>query len=349
MLQCNMIGQNHELADIGILSTGTYIPESRMGSAELADRTGIPKNIIEDKFGVLSKPVPGPDDHTCAMGARAAQRALERGGVDPLEVDVIISISEEYKERPLMLSGIKIQQLIGARNAWAVDVAQRCCTTIAGLTFARALMQTDPRIRTVLLAGGYRNGDLIDYRNPRVSFMYSLAAAGGAIVLRRGHNANLLVGSAIVSDGDFADDVNCAAGGTIQPVTPELASTEACMLDVHDVDGMKARLGERSHKNFMRVIRDAASAAGATPGDIGYLALLHMKRSAHSAVLTELGLDADRSFYLEDYGHIGQFDPILSIELGLDSGRLRGGDLVVMASAGVSYAWGAYAVRWGRA
>ena len=123
----------------------------------------------------------------------------------------MISVSEEYKERPLMVSGIKIQQLVGARNAWAVDVAQRCCTTIAGLTLARALMQTDARVRTVLLAGGYRNGDLIDYTNPRVSFMYSLAAGGGAMLLRRDHDRNELLGGALISDGDFADDVSCRA------------------------------------------------------------------------------------------------------------------------------------------
>jgi hypothetical protein len=46
--------------------------------------------------------------------------------------------------------------------------------------------------------------------------------------------------------------------------------------------------------------------------------------------------------------HIGQFDPILSIELALAAGRIRPGALIVMASAGVSYAWGAYALRWGK-
>jgi 3-oxoacyl-[acyl-carrier-protein] synthase-3 len=334
---------------IGLLSLGTYIPKPRMTSEQLAQKTGIPRAVIEDKFGILAKPMPGPEDHPCVMGARAAQVAITRAGIDPLEIDVVISISEEYKERPLMVSGIKIQQLVGARNAWAVDIAQRCCTTIAGLTLARALMQTDSRVRTVLLAGGYRNGDLIDYTNPRVSFMYALAAGGGAILLRRAHDANELLGGALISDGDFADDVSCKAGGTIEPLTPRNAGTPSAMLDVHDVDGMKTRLAERSHRNFMRVIGEAAQQGGNEAGDIDYLALLHMKRSAHAAVLDELGLSQTQSYYLEEYGHIGQFDPILSIELGVAAGRIQPGALVVMASAGVSYAWGAYALRWGRA
>ena len=169
------------MQNVGILSTGTYVPETVMTSGELAEATGIPENIIREKFGILQKPIPGPDDGPCAMGARAARAALAKADVDPLDIDVVLSISEEYKEHPLMVSGIKIQQLVGAKNAWAVDVAQRCCTTIAALQLAKGLMATDDRIDTILLAGGYRNGDLIDYRNPRVSFMYSLAAAGGAL------------------------------------------------------------------------------------------------------------------------------------------------------------------------
>lgn len=349
MLQRNMAATQSPRPFVGVISTGTYIPEPRMTSEDLARDTGIPRDVIEAKFGIREKPVPGPDDHPCAMGGRAAQRALERAGIDPLEIDVVISLSEEFKERPLMVSGIKIQNLVGAKNAWAVDIAQRCCTTIAGLTMARALMQTDDRIRTVLLAGGYRNGDLIDYQNPRVSFMYNLAAGGGAMLLRRDHPENVLLGGALISDGDFADDVSCAAGGTLQPITAENAGTAATMLDVHDPEGMKTRLAERSQANFLRVIREAAEHASASAEDIDYLALLHMKRSAHTAVLGDLGLTAERSFYLEDYGHIGQFDPILSLELGARAGRLAPGQLVVMASAGVSYAWGAYALRWGPA
>ena len=333
---------------VGILATGTYVPTPRMTSAALAEATGIPEAVIREKFGVHEKPVPGPEDHTCAMGARAALAALDKCGVDPLEIDVILSISEEYKEHPLMVSGIKIQQLVGARNAWAVDVAQRCCTTIAALKLARGLMAADDRIRTVLLAGGYRNGDLIDYRNPRVSFMYSLAAAGGALVLRRGMDRNLVMEASLISDGDFADDVRVQAGGTVAPVTAASPPDEgALMLDVTDAPAMKARLGERSHPNFMRVIREAAERSGFDAVD--YLGLLHMKRSAHRAVLAEVGLTEADAVYLEDYGHMGQLDPIFCLELGAASRRLRDGDRVVLASAGVSYAWGAVGVQWGRA
>ena len=330
--------------NVGILATGTYVPEPRMTSADLAEATGIPERIIREKFGILEKPVPGPDDHPCAMGAHAARAALAKVNVDPGEIDVVLSISEEYKEHPLMVSGIKIQQLVNAKNARAVDVAQRCCTTIAAMKLARGLFASDPTIRTILLAGGYRNGDLIDYANPNVSFMYSLAAAGGALILRRDHDANLVMEASLISDGDFADDVHVRAGGTVCP-TPPADDPQAMNLDVTDVDAMKARLGERSHRNFMAVIHQAAERSGFDAVD--YLGLLHMKRSAHHAVLGELGLGEEAAVYLEDYGHMGQLDPIFCLELGASTGRLRQGHRAVLASAGVSYAWGAIGVRWG--
>ena len=337
------------LPPIGILATGTYIPTPRMSSGDISEATGIPRSIIEEKFGILEKPMPGPNDHPCTMGAKAAKRAIRRAKIDPLEIDAIISIGEEHKEHPLMVSGVKIQQLIGAKNAWALDIAQRCCTTIAALKLAKGLMQADPSLNTVLIAGGYRNGDLIDFTNPRVSFMYNLAAGGGAIILRRGHEKNILLGSSLISDGEFADDVHVPFGGTVNPITAEVLGTNKVMLEVSDVEGMKSRLAERSHDNFMQVIHNAVnhSQIEEEQKSIDYLALLHMKRSAHTTTLAELGLRLDQSFYLERYGHIGQFDAILSIERGLGARRIKEGDLVVMASAGFGYVWGAQAIRWG--
>ncbi len=61
-----------------------------------------------------------------------------------------------------------------------------------------------------------------------------------------------------------------------------------------------------------------------------------------------LGLREDQSLYLADYGHIGAPDQVLALELAGAEGRLHDGDLVVMASAGLGFTWGATALRWGR-
>jgi 3-oxoacyl-[acyl-carrier-protein] synthase-3 len=337
-----------EKAHVGIVGTGLYIPSTFETAAEIAQASGIPVEVITDKFGFTKKPIPGPGDGTMEMGAKAALDCLARTGVDPKEIDVIICIGEEHKEYPLVTSGMYIQERIGAVNAWAFDVAQRCGTAVVAMKLAKSLMLCDPNINTVLIAGGYRNGDFIDYQNPRVTFMFNLGAGGGAVLLKKNYGANQVLESAIISDGSFAYDVAVEIGGINNPITSENLQRAGKSLDVLDPQHMKEGLERVSMPNFLQVIDGCLELSGLSRRDIGYLAILHMKRSAHRYVLGELGVPLERSIYLEDYGHIGQIDQILSTQLAQEQGKLQEGDVVVWVSAGIGYAWDALAIRWGQ-
>lgn len=335
---------------IGILSTGIYLPEEYLTGKEIAEMAGIPVRVVEEKMGIKKKYIPGPEDHTCEMGIIAAKQAIAKVGINPLEIDLVIFIGEEHKEYPLWTAGIKLQEEIGAFNAWAFDVALRCGTTVMALKVAKSMMMADPDIRTVLLAGGYRNVDFIDYQNPRTRFMFNLGAGAGAILLNKGHNENILMETDIITDGSFSEDVVVVvvSGGTKNPITKEAIDQRLNKLDVLDPDGMKQRLEKKSMDNFLRVIRESLRKSGFRQEDISYLAILHMKKSAHEYVLKELGLAKEQSIYLEDYGHIGQIDQILSLELALSKGKVKEGDVVVFVSAGIGYAWGATTIKWGK-
>jgi 3-oxoacyl-[acyl-carrier-protein] synthase III len=332
---------------IGIRSTGVYIPEKFMTSEELALKAALPKKVVEEKLGILKKPIPGEADHTCQMGIWAAQKAIKKAEIDPKDIDLVIYIGEEHKEYPLWTAGIKLQEEVGAVNAWAFDVALRCGTTVMAMKVAKDMMKADDSINTVLLAGGYRNLDFIDYKNPRTRFMYNLSAGGGAIIIQRGFNKNVLLESHIMTDGSFSEDVVVVAGGTKEPVTAEAIKQKRNKLDVLDPEGMKFRLEEKSMKNFLQVIRKSLEKSRLTEKDINYIGILHMKKSAHDFVLKELGLSEEQSIYLNEYGHMGQIDQILSLELAMEQGKLKAGDVVVLVSAGIGYAWGATTIRWG--
>ena len=332
---------------VGIVAAGAYIPSHTISAAEIAERTGIPEEIIRTKFGITQKPIPGPDDHTNAMALWAAQDALARGGVEPGEIDVVLCTTEEWKEYPLWTAGIKLAHDLGATRAWAMDVQQRCGTTIAALKLARALMVAEPDVNTVLVAGGYRNSDFVDFANPRARFLINLSAGGGAFLLRRDHARSRLLSTALLTDGSFSLDVIVPVGGTMEPLSAENAGR--FFLDVPDPEGMKGRLDRLSMQNFLRVVDEALEKSGHTRADIAFLNLLHMKRSAHDFVLRELGLRDDQAIYLSDYGHIGQQDQPLLWKLAEDANRLRDGDLVVMVAAGIGYAWAAAVVEYGKA
>lgn len=341
-----MAAKQHEIA-VGLVAAGSYIPQTKISAAEIARETGIPEEVIRSKFGMNQKPIPGPEDHTNAMALWAAQDALARGGVAVEEIDLVLCTTEEWKEYPLWTAGIKLAYDLGAKRAWAMDVQLRCATTMATLKMAKALMRDDPRLRTVLIAGGYRNGDFVDYKNARSRFLINLSAGGGALVLRREHPRNELLGTAVRVDGSFSHDVIIPVGGTVSPLQPSDVEQQRYRFDVPDPEGMKERLDHRSMQNFLAVVDEALVESGYQRKDIGYLNILHMKRSAHDFVLSELGLREEQSFYLSDYGHLGQQDQALSIQKGLETGRLQDGKLMVMVAAGIGYAWSASVVRWG--
>ena len=335
---------------VGIVATAVYVPEGRITAEEIARATEgrWTPEAVREKLGIEEKAVPGPDDGAQEMGAKAAKRCLDKSGLDPDEIDAIICIGDELREYPMTTSGIYIQERIGAHRAWAVDVMQKCSSFAAGIRMARALLRAEPQTRTVLICGGYRNGDMIDYANPRVSFMYNLAPGGGAAILQRGCGRNEVLGVALRSDGALSRTVLARVGGTESPINPHNAALAQKSLDVVQPEEMRRLLAERSHPNFLGVIRDSIAESGLTTKDIDYLALLHMKRSAHRAILNDLGLDQQQSTYLSRWGHLGQFDQILSLELGLQSGAVGEGSLVVGVGAGIGYSWGAVAIRWGK-
>lgn len=334
-------------APIGILSAGAYVPKTALSAADLAARTGIPEAVIRDKFGIETRPIPGPEDHSGAMGLWAAEDAVGRAGVDPGEIDLVLCTTEEHKEYPLWTAGIKLAHDLGARRAWAIDVQLRCGTTMAALRLAKAMIQSEPQIRTVLIAGGYRNCDFVDLQNPRSRFLTNLSAGGGALLLRRDHPRSELLGSAVITDGSFSLDVIVPVGGSVEPLTAD--NFDRHYLDVPDPEGMKGRLDRLSMANFLRVIDEALAASDLGRGDIDFLNILHMKRSAHDYILGELGLRQDQSLYLARYGHIGQQDQPLCYKLAEDQGLLRDGMVMVMVAAGIGYAWSASVIRYGRA
>jgi 3-oxoacyl-[acyl-carrier-protein] synthase-3 len=278
------------------------------------------------------------------MGVRAARAALAEARVQAMQIDALICMTEEHKEYPVWTAGIAAAHDLGAERAWAFDVGQKCGTAVLGLKLASDLMKADSNLDAVLLAGGYRNGDLVDYADPNTRFLNNLAAGGGAAVIQREGAGFEILGASFRTDGSFSEDVIVPVGGTRNPITPR--NVHEFRLQVPDPAGMKHRLENKSLDNFVAVVEEACARSGLKPAQSKYVALLHMKRSAHEEVLRRIGVPSERSIYLSEYGHIGQVDVLLSLKLARDEGRFRDGDVVVLAAAGIGYVWNAICLRY---
>lgn len=280
------------------------------------------------------------------MGIKAARAALKDADIAPEEIDLIIWFGGQHKDYLLWLAGLKVAHEIGAVNAWSFDMSALCGSLMAAMEIARSLMITNAKIKTVLLVGGYRNGDLVNFSEPNTSFMFDLGAGGNAMILRKGWKYNRVLTSGFKGDGSFSEDCTVKYGGTKNwPLKPE--ELDKLHFTIDDPAEFKRKLGERTLPNFYRVIDDALEGSGLTRKDIDYLALLHFKKSTHMMILEELGLTEDQTTYLDDFGHTGQNDQIISVLEGLKSGKIREGSRIVLVGAGLGFVWSATVIQWG--
>lgn len=334
---------------VGIVGTGIYLPKQVMTAKEIAEATnGIwTEEAVIDKLGIKQKLIANDLEGPQEMSYLAALDCLRNTGVNPLDIDVILSVTEEWKEYPLTTSALYVQGKIGASNAWGIDLQNRCCTTCSALKIAKDMLIADDDIHTIMIVGGYRNGDFVDYQDTTMSMMFNLSAGAGALILQKGYSKNRLLGSHIIGDGTLARTAGVVYGGTCNPITKENVDKAYKSLTLMEPEKMKNRLNEVSMKNWFTCIDQSLRKSNLQRNDIDYLAILHIKRSGHQMVLDELKLHNDQTIYLEQYGHIGQIDQILSLHLGLEQQKIKDGSVVCMLAAGIGYVWASTIVRWG--
>lgn len=327
-----------------------------MTATDIALASGLPEWVVREKLGIERKYVAGPDDHPNEMAILAARDCLSRADVDPLEIDVVLSTTEEWREYLLWTCGIHIAHEIGATNAWGMDVHMRCCTTIAALRTAREMMIVNDDVNTVLIAGGYNVSRFIDFSNHRTSFLFNIAAGAGAILLKKNWPRNHVLGSHLISDGSMSKHVIVPASGTMEHPTDRAVAAGRFTFDLVEPEAMKQRLNEVSMDNWVTCVDEALRKSGPgrdglplTRGDLGFLNLVLVKPSAHAAMLERLDLSWDQTVYLNEFGHIGEQDSIIALIEGERRGVLKDGDLVAVVGAGIGYVWGAAIVRWGEA
>lgn len=348
-----------EQPSVGIVSVGTYSPAGYMTAAEIAAASGLPEWVIRDKMGISGKHVARPDDQPNEMAIQAALDCLSQTDIPASEIDVVLCTTEEWREYLLWTTGIHLAHEIGATNAWAVDLHMRCATTVGALKMAKDMMLADPEINTVLIAGGYRVSDFIDFRNPRTSFMWNIATGAGALLLRKGWPRNHVLGSHIIVDGSMSKHVIIPASGSAQFATPQAMAGNALppeqfYFDLVEPEAMKNRLNAVSMDNWLRCVDEALRKSGRKPdgqpftrADIDYLNMILIKPSGHREMLEHLGLSEEQSVYLGSIGHTGEQDAMFSMREGLAAGRLKDGDLMAIVAAGIGYVWAAGVVQWG--
>ena len=327
---------------VGIAGTAAYLPERWMTAAEIGAASGIPENILVERFGLSGKHIAAADEHVSDLSVKAAERLLEESGRDPAEIDVVVYFGSPWKDYPVWQAAPWVAHRLGCERAFALELDYVSCGAPVALRICRDILVAERDVRTVLAVAASRESHLLDYANRRSRFMFNFGDGGVAALLVKEAEANELLGSATITDGSLSLHVKVPEGGSVNP-----AYGGGRYLDVADLEAMKERLDEVSLPNFVRVAEDALRRSGADVRDVSYLCGIHMKRSMHDALLGALGLDEQAAAYLDDTGHMSGVDPLLALDRAARSGKVGDGDLVLLLAAGTGYTWAASVVRWG--
>ncbi len=329
--------------NIGIVSYGLYTPTAFETTEDVAEKSGLePEDIL--KLGIEKKCRPDTADQPVVMAAKAATQALERAkGLTPGDVDVVIWTGEEYKDYVAQTPSIRLQEEIGCRDAWAFDLVGQGVTTLQGIRIARDLIMSDDRIRTVLLAGGTRNVDLVNPANPDTRFLLAASASGGAMILQEGYDKNRLLGTAFTVDPEMADEVYVPGGGTKIPFAPDNLTSDIMFYQTPHPKVVSEYFKNRWARGLSDVARKVLDKR---PPD--YLALRHLSRAHRKAVLDQLGMTPEQSAPLDNWGDHGTNDVLISLDLGLKSKAIRNGNIVTMVAGGIGFTYAAALIQWGR-
>ncbi len=342
------------MTTMGIVSTGTWFPDTYVTSAEIAEQSGLPEWVVREKLGIERKFVLDPEVHPNDMAVNAARKAIDRAGIDPMEIDVVLCTTEEWREYMLWTTAIDLAHRIGAKRAWGLDIHTRCATTVAALKLARSLMADDPSINTVLIGGGYGVSHFIDLSDIKTSFLFNIGAGAGAMIVKRDWPENRVLGDHLIADGFMSRHVVVPASGTIAHPTDQAVKDGDFKFRLLEPEAMKSRLGEVSIRNWVECVDVALGKSGnktdGTPytrADIDFFNMSLVKPSAHKEMLGLLGLTGEQSVYMSNIGHIGEQDAIINIEAGIEQGRLKPGDTMAIIAAGIGYVWAGAIVQWG--
>jgi 3-oxoacyl-[acyl-carrier-protein] synthase-3 len=330
-----------------ILATASYLPDRWMTAAEMSAASGIPEQVIVERFGIRGKHIAGPDEHVSDMAARVGAAALAEAGVAPDEVDLVVYFGSSWKDYPVWQVAPRVAELLRMPAPFALELDYVSCGAPVGLRVVRDMMLAEPELKTVLLTGAARESALIDYTNERARFMYPFGDGAAAAVLRREDGGTQVTGAHAVTDGALSTFVRVPAGGSATPASEESVRAGLHYLDVTDPLAMKERLDKVSLRNFVTVAEVALRRAGSSLDRLGFLCLLHMKRSMHDAVVAALGVDPARTEYLDDTGHMSGVDTLLALDRAARAGRLNPGEDVLLLAAGTGYTWAAASLRWG--
>ncbi|MCX5265952.1 3-oxoacyl-ACP synthase III family protein [Streptomyces sp. NBC_00199] len=324
---------------VGIIGTGSYLPEHVVTNDDLAASVDTSDEWVIAHTGIKERRRAAAGEVTSDLGQRAARNSLEQAGLSLDQVDaLVVATSSPDKIQPS--TAAHVHEKLGLQAIPAFDVGAVCSGFVYALVTAAGLMTAFPQHEHVAVVGSEVYSRILDYEDRTTCVFFGDGA--GAAVLGRVPEGYGILGCALTTDSSHLDVVGVPAGGTQEPAD---ADTVRDRRHFFHMDGR--RVWEFATQAVPRVVKEALTDAGLDVRDIDLLITHQANARLIEDIAGTCGLPMDRiPTTVERYGNTAAASVPITLHEAHERGRLKRGDIVVLAAVGGGMTAGAVVLRW---
>jgi 3-oxoacyl-[acyl-carrier-protein] synthase III len=322
-----------------ISALGTWTPPRLLTNADLEKMVETSDEWITTRVGIKERHIVEPGMATSHMAVEAAKRALAERGVDPAEVEVII-VGTVTPDMLFPATACLVQDKLGAKGAWGFDLSAACSGFVYSLQLGCKLVESGAQ-KKVLVIGSDTMSSIIDYTDRATCVLFGDGA--GAVLIEPAAEGELgMIDFHHEIDGSGACALFMPGGGSLHPSTHE--TVEKKMHYVHQD-------GQAVYKFAVRKMVEATTTVldrnGVTGADLGCFVAHQANKRIILGTSERLGLPEDKVIInIDRFGNTTCGTIPLAMETARQEGKLKKGDLVLIASVGAGFTVGAALLRW---
>jgi 3-oxoacyl-[acyl-carrier-protein] synthase-3 len=324
---------------VEIVATGKYLPPKVVTNDDLSKKMDTSDEWIRTRTGIRERRIAEAGESVAELGAKAAEQAMEKAGVEPGEVDVLI-LATSTPDHWLPATSCEAQALLGCGNAFAFDVMAACTGFLYGLSVAEGHLAAR-RGEIALVIAAEKMSSIVNW-NDRATCVLFGDGAGAAVLRSANGSGRGILSSHLRSDGNLAGLLCRPAGGAKEPLTQ-------CVVEEgrHYVQMQGREIFKHAVRSMAEACDVALQQAGMTASDIDLLVPHQANLRILEATAKYSNLPMDKVFVnLDRYGNMSS----ASIPVGLveaeEQGLIGPGSIVLTVAFGAGLTWGAMVVRW---
>jgi 3-oxoacyl-[acyl-carrier-protein] synthase III len=321
-----------------VIGVGAYAPKRILTNADLEKMVETNDEWIVQRSGIRERHIADESEATSDLALRAAQQAIERANLLPEDID-FIAVGTTTPDMYFPSVGNILQQRLGCRRVGSVDMLAACAASIYSLVIGAQFIQTG-KYQRVLCVGAETLSRITDFTDRGTCVL--LADAAGAAVLAPSTDDHGIIDFDLYSDGQYWELLYMPGGGSRNPATRETVDA-----GMHYAKMKGAEVFKVAVRMFSECTARILERNGLTAKDVDLFIPHQANLRIIEAAARRVNLPMERVFINVDrYGNTGAASVYVALEEAVSSGRLKRGDVVLIAAFGGGFAWGAALMRW---